>query len=127
MLEASRKKKPYPYTVGTPIVGADLYDIPISIQTSIEGSMKMVDAGRLDAFIMTQDEGDRLVRKLDLKNTRRNLYAVLPVHFVVAKGPRGKKADEILTKVLEEMKKRGTLKKLSTSVHKTTEYIDWQP
>jgi polar amino acid transport system substrate-binding protein len=125
--EAEILRIAYPYNVGTPLVGEDLFEFPISTQTSIEGAMRMVNSGRLDTMVMTQDEGDNLTRRLKLKNIHRSLYGILPVHFVVAKNVRGQKADETLTKILEEMKKRGTFKKQSQLIHQSDSYSDWQP
>lgn len=117
----------YQYEIGSLLLGPDIFPFPTHPGKSIEAAMKMIDAGRLAGGIFTQDRSDELIRMLHLKNVRRRLYGVLPVHFVIAKTEKGRKADETLSKVLDEMEKRGVLKKLSKSIHERDDYVDWQP
>ncbi len=117
----------YPFDVGTLLLGKEIFSFPISLQSSMESTLKMVDSRRLDAAILTQDGGDKLVRSLKLKNIHRSLYSIPSVYFVVAKNEKGKNADAILKKVIDEMHRRGNFEKLTAGIHETSKYNDWQP
>ncbi len=90
----------------------------------MQGLLK-VAFGRIDGFLMDMDSADSVLRKLRLKNIRRELYERKDVHAIVPLGPRGKEVDKILTKALGKLREKGHLKKLVYNLHKP--WKDWQP
>ncbi len=94
------------------------------INTPKQGLLR-VSIGRTDGYIKDMDSCDAVIRKLKLKNIRRELFVQRDVHAVVPLGSRGKEVDEILTKALGKLREQKRLMKLVYKLHKP--WIDWQP
>jgi ABC-type amino acid transport substrate-binding protein len=80
--------------------------------TTVRQGLLMVSAGRSEGFLMDMDSGDAVLRKLKLRNIRRELYRQRDVHAIMHPGIRGKEVDRILTKAFSKLRKQGRLKNL---------------
>ncbi len=91
----------------------------------IDQSIKRLNSGIIDGFIMEQEAVDRHIKALKLKNIRRTLYATWDSCVVIPKGPRGKEIDAIISTQLRKLKDTGELQKIMQTVH--LPYDNWQP
>jgi polar amino acid transport system substrate-binding protein len=78
----------------------------------IESSLRKVDMGRIDGWIMAMPESDMALKKADLKNIKRWEYKKFDVRIVLSKGPQGKEVDKILADVIKKLKANGKYQKI---------------
>jgi polar amino acid transport system substrate-binding protein len=93
--------------------------------TSLEGGLKMVDAGRLDAFVFADFACDPIVKQGDMKSLKRDLYKRFDVKAVLPKNGRGGDTDKMLTAAIEKMREKKTFDKIMGVVD--APYDNWQP
>ncbi|MDY6906076.1 MAG: transporter substrate-binding domain-containing protein [Thermodesulfobacteriota bacterium] len=113
------------YTITTDAAHVELFDFNIKPDYQIESSLKKLSAGRIDGYIFADSEADPVLKKLGLKNIKRQLYKVYDVHAVLPKGQKGKAADQMLTKGMTIVRQNGKWKKIIKPIDQ--EYVDWQP
>lgn len=90
-----------------------------------QGILRMVK-GRTDGFLVEQDATDAYIRKHKIKNIRRTYYSTTKSCIIIAKGPRRKEMDRIITGSLRKLKATGQLQKITDKIHLPF-YDDWQP
>jgi polar amino acid transport system substrate-binding protein len=96
--------------------------------TNVENSLKKIDAGTIDGYIYIQFTGDATIKKLDLKNIRRDLYGIADTVCALQKGAAGGPADKALTDGLAATKKNGKfLQIMGQYIQGLDVYDDWQP
>jgi polar amino acid transport system substrate-binding protein len=107
---------------------AEAFDFPIRFARgakAIEQSMQRAAAQRIDAFLVPQEEGDRVLRQLKLKDVHRALCVAFDDVIAIPKGPAGDEVDAILSETLRSLKAKGAWTRLYHRVHQP--YDDWQP
>lgn len=104
-----------------------VFEFKGSSSTNLEGSLQKVDRGLIDGFIFSQATGDTLLKKLGLKNVKRQLYGNFPMHFGVPKGSLGSGIDKVLTDGMASLKAKNKLDPIIGSLAKASVYNDWQP
>lgn len=101
------------------------FEFDIIESNGIEQSMKRLNAGVTEGFIMEQEAVDRYIKTQKIKNIRRALYATWDSCVVIPKGPKGKEIDAIISPQLRKLKDTGELQKIMQTVHQP--YDNWQP
>jgi polar amino acid transport system substrate-binding protein len=96
--------------------------------SSAEASLQKVDNGTIDGFIYSQPTGDPLLKKLGLKNVKRQAYAFYDVLIAIQKGGKGGELDKLINSGMAKMKADGKFEKLMGSFIKNgSSFIEWQP
>ncbi len=95
------------YAVETDLAHVDYFDFPITPSTSIGGSLKRVDAGRIDAFIFADNAADPIVKREELFDLKRQLFKRYDVKIILPKGGRGGPTDVFLSNTIEKMRESG--------------------
>jgi polar amino acid transport system substrate-binding protein len=113
------------YKITTDAAHVDFFDFKISADFNIESALKKLSLGRIDGFIFADSETDLTLKKLGLKNIKRELYKVYDVHAVLPLGDKGKDADQMITEAMQKVSTTSEFKKLMTPL--TVQYSDWQP
>ncbi|MCP4325794.1 MAG: transporter substrate-binding domain-containing protein [Alteromonadales bacterium] len=114
------------YALVTEPAHKDLFDFAIEENyRGIAHSLKMLNKGVIDGYIFADVEADPVLKKLGLKNIKRELYKIYDVHAVLPKGEKGKGVDIIISKAMNKIRESGEWEVLMSPVYH--EYIDWQP
>jgi polar amino acid transport system substrate-binding protein len=118
-------KKLKGFNIETDLAHLQYFDFPINPSTSIEASLKKVEAGRIDGFIFADAASDPIIKAQGLKNLKRELYQVFDVKIVLPKGEGGKEVDTFLFGVIKKLRASGKLQSIMGAVDKPFE--SWQP
>jgi len=113
------------YKLETDRAHIQYFPFPTEASSSLENSLKRVDAGRIDGFIFAALESDSIIKQDNLKNIHRSLYKTFDVKIILPKGGRGGETDKLLTSAIESLRKKGLYDKIMASVEQP--YVDWQP
>lgn len=126
-IDAAKKLSSFPYVLETDRGHVELFDFPIQGQSSIEQMLKKLQAKRIDGFIFSQEETDRVLRKMRLKEVHREYYQTYDDIPIVRKDDAnlGDEVDRILSTALATLKKSGKLQELWKRIH--VPYQNWQP
>jgi polar amino acid transport system substrate-binding protein len=111
-----------PYVVLAP--DAD-WGVPTQPMFDFVSAFKMIDAGRIDGLLWAQEEADRMLRDLDLKTIHREHFQDYDDVFVMPRTTRGNFVDQVLNRVIRNMRASGVLATLYEKVHRP--YLNWQP
>jgi polar amino acid transport system substrate-binding protein len=122
-----KKGNPKNYQIETTSSLADLFEFQPLQTTSLEASLKKVDAGTIDGLLYAQEAGDPFLKKLGLKNINRKLYSKNDISFGIQKGSKGTEIDKMLTDGVEKLRANGKLNQIIAISIKNSEYDDWQP
>jgi polar amino acid transport system substrate-binding protein len=114
------------YKIETDLGTMDFFDFKIAGSPDIESSLKKVDMGRIDGWIMAMPESDGALKKLGLKNIKRQEYAKYDVRIVLTKGPQGQEVDKILTDLIGKLKANGKYQKIMGPIL-DQKFDPWQP
>ena len=101
------------------------FPFPIEPSSSLESSLKRVDAGRIDGFIFADFASDPIVKAEKLTNIKRQLYKVFDVKIILPKGGKGGETDKFLTSAISALRKNGEFDKIMGPIDQ--KYNDWQP
>jgi polar amino acid transport system substrate-binding protein len=113
------------YKIETDLGVMDFFDFKPVGSPDIEASLKKVDMGRIDGWIMAMPESDHALKKLGLKNIKRWEYARYDVRIVLPKGPQGKETDKILSELIKKLKANGRYQKIMGPIL-DQKFDDWQ-
>ncbi len=111
--------------VETDMAHIPYFTFPIKGSSSLESSLKKVNAGRIDAFIFADFACDPIVKKNKFPNIKRELFKVYDVKIVLPKSGQGGKTDKFLSQVIAKLKVNGTYDKIMSVID--VEYDNWQP
>jgi polar amino acid transport system substrate-binding protein len=101
------------------------YDFPVAGSPDMESSLKKVDMGRVDGWIMAMPESDQTLKRLGLKNIKRWKLKEYDSGIVLQKGPQGKEVDKILSSLIKKLKANGKYQKImGPIIHQKFE--EWQ-
>jgi polar amino acid transport system substrate-binding protein len=114
------------YKIETDLGTMDFFDFKPIGSPDIESSLKKVDMGRIDGWLMAMPESDLALKKLGLKNIKRWEYAKYDVRIVLTKGPKGKEVDAILTDLIGKLKANGKYQKIMAPIM-DQKFDPWQP
>lgn len=113
------------YKLETDRAHTQYFPFAVEPTSSIESSLKKVDAGRIDGFIFADFASDPLVKQLGLKNVHRSLYKVFDVKIILPKGARGGEVDKFLSTHIQALRQKGVYDKIMGPID--VRYVDWQP
>ncbi|MCK6434953.1 MAG: transporter substrate-binding domain-containing protein [Burkholderiaceae bacterium] len=113
------------FKVETEQAHVEYFDFPIVASNSIDGSLKKVNAGRIDAFIFADNACDPIIKAGGLSNVKRQLYKRFDVKVVLPKGGRGGAADKWLTVNIGKLRASGEFDKIMGKID--APYQAWQP
>jgi polar amino acid transport system substrate-binding protein len=92
------------YKIETDFAHTGVFPFPTIGSGDINASLRKVDAGRIDGFILDEYSTDKRLTEGGFKNIRRKLYGWLDVCFVLPKGSKGGPIDQALTQAIEVAK-----------------------
>jgi len=101
------------------------FGFPVIQSFSLEGSLKKVDAGRIDAFIFADNASDPIIKKEKLSNIKRQLFKRFDVKVILPKGDRGGATDKFLSAAIDKLKKSGEFNKIMGVID--APFDNWQP
>ena len=113
------------FKVETEAAHTNYFNFPIAPSSNLEGSLKKVDAGRLDAFIFADGASDPIVKQAKLTNVKRQLYKRFDVRIVLPKGARGGPTDKFLSDTIAKMVKSGEMARIMGPLE--APFDNWQP
>jgi polar amino acid transport system substrate-binding protein len=113
----------FPYVIE--VTGGDQYPFPTVATNDYNASFKKLALGRIDAILGAQEDCDKPLREMRLKDIHRAEWNEFQDVLVVAKGPRGEEVDRIVSDLLAKLEKSGKLQKIYSQLH--LPYSDWQP
>lgn len=106
------------FKVETDQAHVDYFGFPIIPSSSIESSLKKVDAGRIDAFIFADLASDPLVDANKLANIKRQLYKRFNVRVVLPKGEHGGPTDKFLSETIARLRASGEMDRIMGAIDK---------
>lgn len=121
-VEAIRAQVPFDLNIEGP---AGMFEFPVAAPASIESALRKADDGRIDALLWAQDEADLELRRLGLRQIRRELQARYDDVLMLPRGPRGEFLDRILSASLVRLGTAGLLQPAYAAVHRP--FDPWQP
>jgi polar amino acid transport system substrate-binding protein len=101
------------------------FGFPVAGSPSIESSLKKVDMGRIDGWIMAMPESDQTLKGLNLKNIKRWEYKKYDAKIVLQKGPQGKEVDKMLSGLIKKLKANGKYQKIMAPIL-DQKFEEWQ-
>jgi len=102
----------------------DYFEFPIKPSAGIENSLKKLDAGRIDGFIFADLATDPVLKKLNSKNIKRQLFKRYDVKIILKKGGKGGEIDKLLSVAIAKLRKSGEYDRIMSVLDKP--YSDWQ-
>jgi polar amino acid transport system substrate-binding protein len=92
------------YKIETDFAHTGVFPFPTIGSGDIGASLRKVDAGRIDGFILDEYSTDKQLIAGGFKNISRKLYGWMDVCFVLPKGSKGGPLDQALTRAVEAAK-----------------------
>jgi len=117
------------YKIESDISNMKLFDFKTLQSTNPVASLKKVNDGLIDGYILGSEPGDSILRGniATLKNIRRQLWDTYDIGFALPKGSNSAKTDKMLSDGIRKMKANGKLDTILADVIKSGIYDDWQP
>jgi len=123
-LKAGNSKR---YEIESDISIANQLGFAASPSTSIEGSLKKTNEGKIDGYIFSQTSTNPVAGNLSLPNVKRRLYAYFPLYYALRKGERGGVLDKLMSEGINRLKDDGTYDRIMGELIAAARYDDWQP
>lgn len=118
-------KKLGSYKLETDRAHTGYFPFTVEPTSSLEASLKKVDAGRIDGFIFADFASDPIIKAQKLGNIKRQLYKVFDVKIILPKGGDAKETDKFLSNAIAGLRKSGQFEKIMGPID--VRYDDWQP
>lgn len=83
------------------------FDFKVTGSAEIEDSLRRLDEGAIDGWIFAMPESDFAIKKLGLKNIKRQEYMTYDVRMILPKGEKGTVVDRILSDLIAKLKATG--------------------
>jgi ABC-type amino acid transport substrate-binding protein len=113
------------FKVETEQAHVDYFEFPVVGSASIDGSLRKVNAGRLDAFVFADMAADPIVKSAKLDKVKRQLFKRFDVKVVLPKGARGGEVDQWLSENIGKLRASGEYTKIMAAID--APYQEWQP
>ena len=113
------------YKIETDRAHVQYFNFPIQPISDLSGAVQKVNIERTDGFIFADTAIDPIVKSLDLKNIKRELFRVFDVKIILQKGGNEKEIDTILSSAISKLKGSGEFGKIMDKIDKP--YDNWQP
>jgi hypothetical protein len=126
-VEELKKGNPKGYKIESDISNAALFNFAVQPSSNPQGSLKKVNDGLIDGYIMGAASIDPVLRALKYKNIIRQLFDSYDIVFALRKDAKGGPVDKFLSDGLKKLKASGEFEKIMADALKTGVYEDWQP
>lgn len=126
-VEQLKKGNPKGYKIESDISNAALFSFGVQPSSNPQGSLKKVNDGTIDGYIMGQASIDPVLRALQYKNIRRRLYDTFDIVFALQKGAKNGPVDKLMSGGLKKLKDSGRYDKIMGDTSKSGTFEDWQP
>ena len=103
-----------------------LFDFKVTGSPDLESSLKKVDAGKIDGWLFAMPESDGALKKLGLKNIKRQEFANYDVRIVLDNSTKGKEVDKIFTNLIGKLRANGKYQKIMAPIL-DQRFDPWQP
>jgi adenosine/AMP kinase len=118
------------YSIETDVSNMQLFSFTALPSTNIVGSLKKVNSGAIDGYIMGVSPTDDIMKasKGEYGNIKRQLWEIYDMGFAIQKGARGGPVDKFLLDGMAKMHSSGKYKQIMGESPVGLEtYDDWQP
>lgn len=109
--------------IETDLAHTPYFPFKINASTSIESSLKKLDAGRIDGFIFADQATDPVLKNLKLVNVKRQLYKRFNVKIILPKAGAAE-TDKFLSETIQKLRKDGEYDKIMSVLDMP--YDNWQ-
>ncbi len=113
------------YKLETDLAHIPYFDFPIKTFSSPDSALQKIAKGRIDGLIFADGAIDPVLKQLDLKDIKRQLYKVFDVKVILPKGEQGKDVDQFLSSTIKKLRDSGKYEEIMKAVD--YEYDNWQP
>jgi hypothetical protein len=117
------------YQIESDIGNMQMFNFSTLASTNIPGSLKKVNDGKIDGYIMGVAPTDDILRanKDSMKNIKRQLWDIFDMGFIIQKGAKGGPDDKFLSAGMKKMVDSGKFLKIIGDLAPVEKYVDWQP
>ncbi len=125
-----RKGNSKKYKIESDIANAQMFGFATLPSTNIVGSLKKVNDGLIDGYIMGTSPADDIIKaaKGEYANVKRQLWDIYDTGFAIPKGARGGPVDKFLVAGMAKMVSSGKLTAImGDATVLVGTYVDWQP
>ncbi len=125
-----RKGNSKKYKIESDISNAQMFSFAPLPSTNIVGSLKKVNDGLIDGYIMGTAPADDIIKaaKGEYSNIKRQLWDIYDMGFAIPKGARGGPVDKFLVAGMAKMVSSGKLVAImGDATVSVGTYVDWQP
>jgi polar amino acid transport system substrate-binding protein len=95
--------------------------------TNTEASLKKVNDGLIDGYILAPLIVDPILKNLKLTKIKRQFYDFFDLGFTLQKGGQGGPVDKFLTEGMKRVRDSGKYDEIMGYVNRLQGYDDWQP
>ena len=81
-----------------------LGDLP---EATLEAGLQKVDSGRIDGYIATMSSCDQIIKAMQLKNIKRQLYDTFETAIIFKKTDEGRQKRDIFNTLITKIKENG--------------------
>jgi polar amino acid transport system substrate-binding protein len=114
--------------IETDPVFIDYFNFDVKPSTSTDGSLQKIVKDQIDGYIFSQVSTDAALKRLGLKDIKRQNFETYVCVFGIAKGTRGGTLDKLLADGLAKVKANGKYKEtMGAVIAAGSTYIEWQP
>lgn len=113
------------YNIETDAAHVQYFHPGIKPSSSIESSLKKVNAGRIDGFVFADFASDPVIKQNSLSNIKRELFQTYDVKIILQKGPQSAAVNQFLSGTISDMRADGTYGAIMDKID--VPYNDWQP
>ncbi len=126
-LESLKKGNPDKLKIETDPSRLDDFNFAAIGSSNYEASFNKLSNGTIDGIILSQSTGDATLKKLALKNIKRELWFEYVRTFSLQKGARGGEVDKMLALGIEKLKSSPNYDELIGKQIRSGKYDNWQP
>ncbi len=112
------------YKLETDRAHINYFEFPIAASSGIDSSLKKLAAKRIDGFIFADFATDPVLKQMNSKEIKRQLFKVYDVKIILKKGDAGGTLDRKLSEIIGKLRESGEYDKIMSSIEKA--YDNWQ-
>jgi ABC-type amino acid transport substrate-binding protein len=122
-----KRGNPKKLVIETDGANVNQFGFVATVSTNITASLQKVNDGKIDGYIHSQTTTNPFAKKLDLKNSKRQLYEYYDLNYALPKGERGGALDKALSDAIKKLKDGGKYDQIMGKFIADAQYTDWQP
>jgi ABC-type amino acid transport substrate-binding protein len=113
------------FRVETDNAWINMFSFKIEGNSKIESSLRKLDAGRIDAFIMGIPATDPELKRLNLKTIKRQFFMDVDMKMIFPKTNEGKEMEKKISEILKKLKENGKYKEIMGKLA-DVKFEEWQ-